>query len=134
MAFRPLPDDDSSTIIWVNNRTEDHYIGALNTFLERTSVSSQRFRYQLTVHCNTERMVTFSLFLEYSAENQTENRLVDCGSPAALHNATGNSMNHQNISCRFDMKQLGPCTRNSSYGYKKRKPCVLLKINKVRSS
>ncbi|VDD83136.1 unnamed protein product [Mesocestoides corti] len=33
--------------------------------------------------------------------------------------------------CRFDLSELGPCTKENSYGYESGKPCVILKLNRI---
>lgn len=34
--------------------------------------------------------------------------------------------------CRFDLSLLGPCNKANNFGYPEDKPCVFLKLNRVR--
>lgn len=44
------------------------------------------------------------------------------------------SPNNPKKVCRFDLDYLGPCQKQNMYGYEKMKPCIILKLNKVRSA
>ncbi|CAH2105100.1 unnamed protein product [Euphydryas editha] len=37
----------------------------------------------------------------------------------------------RNEVCSFDIKQLGPCSRENYYGYRNRTPCIIIKLNRI---
>lgn len=59
---------------------------------------------------------------EYLSVNQKESvNFADCSKPRTDVEKV----------CKFDLKQLGPCSSDKKYGYPEGKPCVILKLNKI---
>ncbi|CAH0726366.1 unnamed protein product, partial [Brenthis ino] len=52
--------------------------------------------------------------------NQGENQL-ECG----------NTKPPRNKVCFFDVKLLGPCSKENDFGFKNRTPCIIIKLNKL---
>lgn len=44
----------------------------------------------------------------------------------------GKTPNDPKKVCRFDLNSLGPCNKTNNFGYPDDKPCVILKLNRVR--
>lgn len=71
-----------------------------------------------------------SIFTEYALVNQTGPGFKNCTNGKVGMSQTFGP-GEVNQACIFDKNLLGPCGQ-SPYGYDIGKPCILVKVNKVR--
>jgi len=97
----------------------------LRTDCQDREYSFTKVLFIIFLHFQLNTPYYFLQFAEYENDAQVGENFIDC--------KLGRPVGQPGKVCRFNVDLMGPmCTWQKDYGYDEGKPCVLLKLNKVR--